>query len=357
MSKERIRGLILVGVLVALLAVAVACGDDDDDGDGAETNGEVTLQEWSVNPDRASGPAGWFEFVVENIGPDDEHEFKERATVDASNGPWQYRTMPILPRRYIRGAKREMQVPTNAPRPRQQSLPWSVTLHLAPGAIFTLALVLGTAAGIEPALALFAGIGVVLVPLELGYLSFQSHRTTGSWSPLGVVDYRDRLPTRKLSLLAGGLAAWFLVVLVLSIAFLDQWLADNVFGWMPESLLEFARVENDEEGAGTLAVVAIALIALAFNGIAGPITEELYFRGYLLPGIERYGRAAPVLNTVLFAVYHFFSPWRYPAIIIGFLPITWAAWRRRSIYVSMVAHMAINLITVLLIVAALAAES
>ena len=151
---------------------------------------------------------------MENIGPDDEHEFKERATVDASNGPWQYRTMPILPRRYIRGAKREMQVPTNAPRPRQQSLPWSVTLHLAPGAIFTLALVLGTAAGIEPALALFAGIGVVLVPLELGYLSFQSHRTTGSWSPLGVVDYRDRLPTRKLSLLASrrrndsGFAGW-----------------------------------------------------------------------------------------------------------------------------------------------------
>jgi membrane protease YdiL (CAAX protease family) len=144
---------------------------------------------------------------------------------------------------------------------------------------------------------------------------------------------------------------------VLSIAVLDKWLADNIFGWMPESLLEFARVEDDDEDVGTWAVVALGLIAIAFNGIAGPITEELYFRGHLLPRIERMGRRAPVLNTVLFAVYHFFSPWRYPAIIIGFLPITWIAWRNRSIFVSIGGHMAVNMVTVLLIVASLAAES
>ena len=67
------------------------------------------------------------------------------------------------------------------------------------------------------------------------------------------------------------------------------------------------------------------MIALAFNGVAGPITEELYFRGHLLPRLERYGRWAPVINTALFAIYHFFSPWRYPAIFLGFLPIMWTA--------------------------------
>ena len=96
------------------------------------------------------------------------------------------------------------------------------------------------------------------------------------------------------------------------------------------------------------------MIALAFNGVAGPITEELYFRGHLLPRLERYGRWAPVINTVLFAIYHFFSPWRYPAIILGFLPITWMAWRKRSVSVSIAAHMTINMVTVLLLAAGLA---
>lgn len=113
----------------------------------------------------------------------------------------------------------------------------------------------------------------------------------------------------------------------------------------------------DDEGGAAMGgeVLAFLVIALAFNGIAGPVTEELYFRGYLLPRIARYGRGAPVINTVLFALYHFFSPWRYPAIIVGFFPITWMTWRLRSVHVSMAAHVAINLITVLLILAAVLA--
>jgi membrane protease YdiL (CAAX protease family) len=102
-------------------------------------------------------------------------------------------------------------------------------------------------------------------------------------------------------------------------------------------------------------VVALLVIALAFNGVAGPITEELYLRGHLLPRLARYGRWAPVLNTVLFALYHIFSPWRYPAIILGFLPITWMAWRKGSVFVSIAAHMTINMVTVLLLLAALLA--
>ena len=48
----------------------------------------------------------------------------------------------------------------------------------------------------------------------------------------------------------------------------------------------------------------------------------------------RRGRWAPVINTGLFAIYHFFSAWRYPAIFLGFLPITWTAWRKGSVAVS-----------------------
>lgn len=230
-----------------------------------------------------------------------------------------------------------------------------MVLHLWPGAVFTAFIILATSLGVEPAFALFVGIGVVLVPLELGYLAIHSRRTTGSWSPLRSVDYKEPLPKGPLALLAVGLAAWFLLVLVLSIAVLDQWLSENLFYWMPDSLLQFASVDEGGDSPSPVEFAGFLVVALLFNGLAGPITEELYFRGHLLPRIDRFGARAPVINTLLFAIYHFFSPWRYPAIVLGFLPIAWMAWLKRSIFVSMAAHVVINLITVLLIALAFAA--
>lgn len=240
--------------------------------------------------------------------------------------------------------------------PEQHSLVQSIILHLAPGALFIAFLIFATSVadswGIDPVFALFGGIGLVLVPLELGYLVMHSRRTTGSWSPLKAVAYRERPPAGRLALMAGGLTVWFLLWLIVSIVVVDEWLAEHVFSWMPDALLQFAVVEEDGDEVTGGALLAFILIAFAFNGIAGPLVEELYFRGHLLPRIERYGRRAPLINTVLFATYHFFSPWRYPAIIIGFLPITWLAWGERSVLVSIAAHMAINMVTVLLIIAA-----
>ena len=143
-------------------------------------------------------------------------------------------------------------------------------------------------------------------------------------------------------------------MLLVSIAFLDRWLAENVFSWMPTDLLQFAIAEEPGDPITSGTLLAFLLIALTFNGVAGPITEELYFRD-LLPRLERYGRWAPVINTALFTIYRFFSPWRYPAIFVGFLPITWTAWRKRSVAVSSAAHMTINIVTVLLLAAGLAA--
>jgi membrane protease YdiL (CAAX protease family) len=85
------------------------------------------------------------------------------------------------------------------------------------------------------------------------------------------------------------------------------------------------------------------------------MTEELYFRGYLLPRIDRYGRWAPVLNTLLFSVYHVWTPWRWPQIAIGFLPLALAAWRTRSIYVSMTAHVTVNIVFLVMLTASFAA--
>jgi uncharacterized protein len=241
--------------------------------------------------------------------------------------------------------------------PPQHPLWLSVLLHLLPGAALTAFVVAAapvvTGWGFPPVFALFAGIGLVIVPLELGWLALHARRTTGRWSPLAAVDYRVRLPWRRVARLSAVLLVAFMVPLVVSMLLLDEWLAANLFAWMPEAILQFSSTEEAGPMAGWATAVMV-VVAFAGNGILGPITEELYFRGHLLPRLSRYGRGAPVLNTVLFSLYHLWTPWQNPARILGFLPLTWTAWRLRSVQVAAAAHMTINVVFLLLLVAATA---
>jgi hypothetical protein len=64
---------------IASLAL-VACTDTGASPSGAAGDGEpttvaVTLQEWAVEPDAESAPAGDIVFAVTNDGPEDIHEF------------------------------------------------------------------------------------------------------------------------------------------------------------------------------------------------------------------------------------------------------------------------------------------
>jgi uncharacterized protein len=131
------------------------------------------------------------------------------------------------------------------PTPGQHSLLRSAVLHLFPGAVL-LAFVLLMIPVVEgwgfPSLfALFIGIGVVIVPLELGYLFYEARRTTGAWSLSGVITYREKLSGRRYALKAIPLVLWWIVILAISVSVIDERIADALFSWMPDSLLEFAR--------------------------------------------------------------------------------------------------------------------
>jgi uncharacterized protein len=233
----------------------------------------------------------------------------------------------------------------------QHPLPTSLLLHLFPGAALTVFIVLAApvveAMGFPVVFALFAGIGLVIVPLELGYLLWHAKRTTGTCSLRETVGYRNPLPRRTLVGWTVGLVAWFLLFLAISTAFIDQWLADTFFAWIPDEILQFSRVTEAGEPVGPLALTVLVVVAFVFNGVVGPVVEELYFRGHLLPRLERFGRGAPVLNTVLFLLYHFWTPWQVPARIVGLLPMTWMTWRTRSIQLAIATHVTINLVFLL----------
>lgn len=234
---------------------------------------------------------------------------------------------------------------------------WTIALHILPGLAFGAFILVAVPVldrwGLDPLFALFGGIAVVPVSIELGYLAVQAHRSTGSWSPSAAVEYRERDTLRAELRQALGLAAWFLALLVVSIAVLDRFIADHVFAWVPHQILQFASLEGEAPVGVELA--AVLVIAFVCNGFLGPITEEMYFRGHLLPRLERLGDRAPVLHTALFALYHVWSPWRWPVIFLGFLPTAMRVRQKQNVRLGMFVHLIINNVFLVLMVAGLVA--
>ena len=239
--------------------------------------------------------------------------------------------------------------------PHQHPLPRSILLHLAPGAALLAFVVVAVALGIPGILALLGGIALVIVPLELGYLLYHGRRETGRWSLSEVVGYREPLPARQIALWAVPLVGWFIVMLFLSVGVLDERIADGLFSWYPDSIREFASLEGDDTYA-TWVVIVFFAAAFAINGVIGPVVEELYFRGHLLPRIDRFGRGAPVLNAVLFSLYHLWTPWQNVGRILALLPWIFTVWRKRSLALSMAVHISVNCIFLLLVLAAVTAD-
>jgi uncharacterized protein len=243
-------------------------------------------------------------------------------------------------------------LPTAGTSSEQHALFQSIALHLLPGAALFACVVGAAAVGIEPVVALLFGIGLVVAPLELGYLFIQGKRRNGRWSLSGVIDYDERFSARQIAKWTAPLVLWWIVILAISIAVLDSWLADTVFGWYPESIRDMATFDGGGETPATWLLVILFAAALSLNGVIGPVVEELYFRGHLLPRIDRFGRAAPVLNTILFSIYHFWSPWQNLARVVGLLPWVYVVWRKRSVQLSIAVHVTANTIFLLLLVPA-----
>ncbi len=235
----------------------------------------------------------------------------------------------------------------------QHSVLRTVVLHLLPGALITVFyLVVAPVVrnlGFPTLMAIFLAILLVLLPFELGYLL---HRARRHGVPLGqIVVYRQPMPRLQLAALFLGLFVWSAILGVLLYPPLDRFFLDNLFFWVPQSFL-FAE---DFTRYSTATLMTTWIFGLAVNGIAGPIVEELYFRGYLLPRISRLGRWAPLLNTVLFSIYHFFTPWQNLGRILGLLPMVYAVWWKKNIYLSMLVHILGNISAMVLLLPAMLA--
>jgi uncharacterized protein len=114
----------------------------------------------------------------------------------------------------------------------------------------------------------------------------------------------------------------------------SELLFDTFFAWLPSR-----SVLGDDLGSYDRATLSISLIAFTLVVVVGASTvEELYFRGYLLPRLSRLGIGAPMLNTVLFALYHVWTPWLAVARVFAVFPLAFAFFRTHSVFLAIVVH-------------------
>ncbi len=223
----------------------------------------------------------------------------------------------------------------------------SVVLSLAPGVLvllfFILLAPLAIQHGLPSILVIFVAIPLVLVPFELGYLLLQGKRLNGRFSLGGIVLFKEKIPLWQFFVFIPVLLTWAAFCFGVISAKIDPFFINNFFGWLPSWF--YINVSKQNVGQYSKVVLLVTMIVgLVFNGLIGPIVEELYFRGYLLPRLRQIGGWAPLLNIFLFSLYHFFTPWQNVTRILALLPLIYAVWWKRNIYIGIITHCTLNTI-------------
>lgn len=220
----------------------------------------------------------------------------------------------------------------------------TIILHLFPGALITAFFFLAgpflIRAGFPPIMALYLAILLILIPFELGFLYYQGKKRNGRYSLDGIVLYREQTPIRQMIFAIMGLFALGGLVFNL-ISNLDSRITLPFFTWFPVWSYPDHLLGNLSQYS-TTALIITFIAGFILNGVAGPVVEEMYFRGYLMPRIPSSKKWAPLINILLFSIYHFFSPWQNLTRIIVFLPSAYAVSWKRNIRISMWVHCLLN---------------
>jgi len=161
------------------------------------------------------------------------------------------------------------------------------------------------------------------------------------------VPYRRPLPLRDWAWLVPALVLLAFIGFGVSMA-VEPAVIDALFGWLPDWFVRPVDVDRLTDFSRDAWLVTLAAY-LVLNGFIGPVVEELYFRGYLLPRMEWMGRWATLINVSLFSLYHFWSPWQIVGRILGFGPTVYAVHWKENVYLGMVVHCTLNTLGVILV--------
>jgi membrane protease YdiL (CAAX protease family) len=168
-----------------------------------------------------------------------------------------------------------------------------------------------------------------LVPIELSILKYFSHKENKNIKDL--ILFRNRTPMK---IFLPSVIIIFCYVAAVMI-FLPEYEKNiwKIFDFVPDWFRE------DKNNILDINYLWLTLIlSLLIDGFMVPIVEEIYFRGFLLPRMKIFGKFAPLVNVLLFSIYHFFTPWRNISRIISLIPCTYWIWKKRDIRMGIIVH-------------------
>ncbi len=232
----------------------------------------------------------------------------------------------------------------------QHTIGKSLILHIVPG-VFILTLFVASAplvmrAGFPPMLAILIGASFGMA-FQLWHLYSEGRKRNGKWSLVGIVLYRKPTPLWQY---------FVLVPLLFVVAFLIDTITTplklalvNALPWLP-SWFEMRDTSQLLAYPRTALNLTFGL-QLLMNGIAAPVIEELYYRGYLMPRLARFRRWTPVVETALFTLYHFWQPYYWVTQFLFYLPVAWVVYWKRNVKLGIAVHLTLNLLGGLLLMA------
>lgn len=200
-----------------------------------------------------------------------------------------------------------------------------------------------------PHILLFCILGTfILVPIELGIILSGSKSEYGAYSLKSALKGQEKMPDWKILIIA---LIFFGVAGLLS-AFIAP-VENQIFAGMRAAVLDHLPPGFDWTNYEYLKSFSKPILIFTciyygvFNVLIGPITEELFFRGYLTSHYKKQSWFTPILIAILFSLYHFWLPFNNVFRILAFAPVAYVAYKKKNIYISICFHCFCNLFSVI----------
>lgn len=179
---------------------------------------------------------------------------------------------------------------------------------------------------------------LLLAPIAFYHLFRKGKKLNGKLSFKNVIGFKNKLSIGQY-IKWSVIGVFGCIICYAPLYPVGLFLKEYLFYWLPEWYFD--------PGFGTNDMMLIAhtfLVAMIIDGLVGPIVEELFFRGYLLPRMTYLKSWAPVINGVLFGVYHFWQPHNLLAISIVGIIISFIVWKKKNVYLGIIIHCTLNIL-------------
>jgi len=224
----------------------------------------------------------------------------------------------------------------------QLSLPKILMLSFTPGLVvlFTAIFFLSPFYGIQLSYPMAGVLAMIIghVGTELGILKFIAAKENKKIKD--IIQFKNKTPLLKLLIFSIIPIFIALIVLLIVPQYEEKlWKTLKIFDFMPD-WIKMDNINISEIKYFYL----IYPIYFLLDGLIVPIIEELYFRGYLLPRMEMFGKIAPLVNAIIFSMYHLFSPDQNITRILFLIPMVYSVWINRNIKIGIIFHCTMNVV-------------